>query len=77
LATARAGKLLNYDSLAASYWQQQIANVREFRHRIVNKSETVPGRVVPDDDELVIGTGRRLNMAGLFLDISRLLVTSG
>lgn len=38
--------------------------------RIVEQDDAVRvGRLVPDDDSLVIGTGRALNLAVLFLDI--------
>jgi len=61
---------MNYDGLQASYWQSQITRVRALRDKIAASTPTQPGRVIPDDEDLAIGQGRRLKMAVLFLDIS-------
>src|SRR5260370_35971632 len=61
---------MNYDGLQSSYWQSQIARVMKLREKISATAPTQAGRVVPDDEDLAIGEGRRLSMAGLFLDIS-------
>jgi adenylate cyclase len=61
---------MNYDGLQSSYWLGQIARVQKLRERISSASPTLAGRVVPDDEDLVIGEGRRLSMAVMFLDIS-------
>jgi class 3 adenylate cyclase len=61
---------MNYDGLEKSYWDQQIERVTKLRDRIVARAEVVPGRVTPDDTDLVIGTGRRINAAVMFTDIS-------
>jgi adenylate cyclase len=61
---------MDYDGLQASYWQQQIARIEAVRNRIASVNPNQPGRVVPEDEDLVIGEGRRLRMAVLFLDIS-------
>lgn len=60
---------MNYDGLQAAYWQTEIKRVEELRERIHATTKTTLGRVVPDDDALVIGReGRRLNMAVMFID---------
>ncbi len=61
---------MNYDGLQSSYWQSQIARVMKLREKISATAPTQAGRVVPDDEDLAIGEGRRLSMAVLFLDIS-------
>ena len=59
-----------YDGLQASYWQTQIARVISLRDKIAGSVAAQPGRVIPEDEDLVIGQGRRLSVAVLFLDIS-------
>jgi class 3 adenylate cyclase len=61
---------MNYDGLQTAYWQSQIARVGALRDKIAATDPTQPGRVVPDEEDLAIGQGRRLRMAVLFLDIS-------
>jgi adenylate cyclase len=61
---------MNFDGLEKGYWEQQIARVTRLRERIVARAEVQPGRVVPDDADLVIGTGRRINASVMFTDIS-------
>jgi class 3 adenylate cyclase len=61
---------MNYDSLQASYWQDQISRITALRDKISAAPDLQSGRVVPDDDDLAIGQGKRLPMAVLFLDIS-------
>jgi adenylate cyclase len=61
---------MNYDGLQASYWNQQIERIESLRKKINERSQVVPGRVIPDDESLVVGSGRRMNLAILFLDIS-------
>ena len=60
-----------YDGLKTEYWNAQAERVDELRKRIVQRSEAPRGRVVPDDGDLVIGTGRHLPLTVTFLDISR------
>lgn len=60
---------MNYDGLGSSYWQQQTERVERLRSRIVERTSTAPGRVVPTADDLAIGTGRRLHATVLFTDI--------
>jgi len=61
---------MDYDGLLTSYWQGQISRINALRDKIVAIVPSQPGRVVPEDEDLVIGQGRRLKMAILFLDIS-------
>jgi adenylate cyclase len=61
---------MDYDALQATYWQSQIDRISNLRDRIAATVPSQPGRVVPDDEDLVIGQGRRLQVAVLFLDIS-------
>lgn len=58
-----------YDGLTSTYWRQQTQRVESLRVSINERSRIQTGRVVPDNDDLVIGSGRRLNLAVLFLDI--------
>ena len=61
---------MNYDGLQSSYWQGQIDRIQKLRDKIAATVPAQPGRVVPEDEDLIIGQGRRLSMAVLFLDIS-------
>jgi adenylate cyclase len=61
---------MEYDSLQTLYWQSQIARVGASRDKLAAMVPAQPGRVIPDDEDLAIGQGRRLKMAVLFLDIS-------
>jgi class 3 adenylate cyclase len=61
---------MNYDGLQDSYWRDQAQRVAQLRDKINARAMAVPGRVVPGDEDLAIGEGRRLNVAVLFLDIS-------
>jgi adenylate cyclase len=65
-----AATLMNFDGLQGSYWNSQISRVAKLRERISTSTTTASGRVVPYDDDLAIGEGRRLQMAVMFLDIS-------
>ncbi len=67
---------MNYDGLEQRYWEQQTARVHALRERITARSEARPGRLVPDDADLVIGTGRRINAAIMFTDICSFSVRS-
>jgi adenylate cyclase len=61
---------MDYDFLTRSYLDQQIERVARLRQTIVDRGTAVAqGRVVPDDADLVIGTGRQLDMAVMFLDL--------
>lgn len=64
-------KSMDYESLSDPNWTTQLQRVNEAVRRIVERSQLIAqGRTVPDDDSLAIGTGKRLPMAVLFLDIS-------
>lgn len=61
----------SFDYLPSSYWDRQVDRVNEITERIRNQSVTsAPGRRAPDGDDLVIGTGRRLDATVMFVDIS-------
>lgn len=60
---------MNYDGLQESYWRSQIERVQELRRRISERPKIGEGRVVPDDEALSIGDGKRLSMAVMFIDI--------
>src|SRR5260370_41133856 len=64
---------MNYDGLEQSYWTSQIERVESLRSKIsARAAASAPiGRVIPDDDDLVIGTGRRLMLTVMFIDISK------
>lgn len=60
---------MNYDGLQSSYWNNQIERVEELRKKISERPKLGEGRVVPDDESLSIGDGKRLSMAVMFIDI--------
>jgi adenylate cyclase len=61
---------MNYEALTKAYWNEQLARVADLRRRIAARTESILGRLAPDDDSLVIGTGRFLKVAVMFLDVS-------
>lgn len=61
---------MDYDGLERTYWDAQIQRVERLRQRIVARAEVSAGRVVPDDTDLAIGSGRRLQATVVFIDIS-------
>jgi adenylate cyclase len=61
---------MDFDGLQETYWRGQIARVVKLRDRINTSVTSAAGRVVPSDEDLAIGEGRRLKMAVMFLDIS-------
>lgn len=61
---------MDYDGLSYSYWRDQAQRVESLRVSINKRSHVQTGRVVPGNDDIVIGSGRRLSLAVLFLDIS-------
>lgn len=63
---------MDFDGLDATYWRGQAERVEAIRKRIKygNAAMTALGRVVPQDDDLAIGSGRRLPLTILFTDIS-------
>ena len=61
---------MNYERLTRSYLDGQIERVERLRNTIAAEANILaPGRVIPNDGDLAIGTGRRLSAAVLFLDI--------
>jgi adenylate cyclase len=61
---------MNYDGLQRSYWEAQIHRVERLREKIASRAEVSAGRVIPDDADLAIGSGRRLQATVVFIDIS-------
>lgn len=60
---------MNYDALEDNYWTNQQVRVEQLRKNISNRPKVGDGRVVPEDESLSIGDGRRLSMAVMFIDI--------
>ena len=60
---------MNYDVLENRYYESQIERIRESIKKLRAES-ILEGRVVPDTDDMVLGTGRHLKMAVMFIDIS-------
>ena len=62
---------MNYDQLTMSYWNSQIDRVSKAITKINQRQGQLPsGKVVPDEENLVIGSGRRMKVAIMFIDIS-------
>lgn len=62
---------MDYDELSNANWATQVQRAIQAAQKIAERSGPIAaGRVVPDDDSLAIGTGKRLPMAVMFLDIS-------
>lgn len=62
---------MKYDELTKSAFDAQAERIKKVREKIASRDMVVkPGRVIPDDADLAIGTGRHLNAAVLFIDIS-------
>jgi class 3 adenylate cyclase len=61
---------MRFDGLDAKYWEEQVTRVATASARIREGDQPADGRVVPEAEDLVIGAGRRMRMAVLFLDIS-------
>lgn len=59
---------MNYDAFNSQYERTQIERIGKAMQAIRSRGLSL-GREVPSDDALVIGTGRRLPMAVMFLDI--------
>ena len=61
---------MNYDILPPNYWETQLERMEGVLDKIRTRAQSVlSGRDVPEDEILLLGTGRRLPMAVLFLDI--------
>ena len=54
---------MDYEGLETGYWTQQAQRVESLRLTINERSQVRPGRVIPEGDDVVIGSGRRLNLA--------------
>src|SRR5262245_32205112 len=62
---------MNFDRLTSDYFSKIRERTQKSAKKIkANPLPSVLGRVVPDEEDLVIGTGRRVEVAVLFLDIS-------
>jgi adenylate cyclase len=62
---------MNYNGLTASYWNSQVERIYGLLNKINSRGEALTaGRVIPQDTDLVLGTGRYLKTAVMFLDIS-------
>jgi class 3 adenylate cyclase len=61
---------MNYDGLERTYWESQIGRVEQLRQKIATRAAAPAGRVIPDDADLAIGSGRRLPATIMFADIS-------
>lgn len=57
------------DRLEAAYWSLQNERVRSIFERVTRDSILNLGRVIPQDGDLTQGTGRRLDLSVLFIDI--------
>jgi adenylate cyclase len=63
---------VDYDGLSLAYWKEQVERIDSILSKIQERANTViTGRQVPEDEALLLGTGRHLPMAVLFLDISK------
>lgn len=60
---------MDNDALTPAYRRTQIERLVKAIRRL-GELETSPGRVIPENEDLAIGAGRRLNAAVMFLDIS-------
>ena len=61
---------MNFDELDVAYWSRQIARVQNLQSRLREREDALAnGRVIPDGDDLALGSGRRLPMAVMFIDI--------
>jgi class 3 adenylate cyclase len=61
---------MNYDAFEPTYQTTQIERIIKGLGDMRQRTSS-PGREIPDTDSLVIGEGRRLTMAVLFLDVCK------
>src|SRR5260370_16983101 len=62
---------MDYDNLTATYRDTQVKRVQVVLSKIQEQPQAaMPGRVVPEPDELAIGKGKSLTAAVMFTDIS-------
>lgn len=70
IAKPERDNTVDYESLKKTYWDRQVQRVLRLRDRIRERDDALAnGRVVPDGADLALGSGRRLNMAVMFIDI--------
>ena len=60
---------MDYEGLQTAYWAAQTQRVESLRRAINDRSAIQPGRAIPESGDVAIGSGRRLDLAILFLDI--------
>ena len=61
---------MDYEGLKGTYWREQCRRVESVRSNINARSRVGSGHVIPENDDVVIGSGRRLDLAVVFLDVS-------
>lgn len=61
---------MDCNGLRKTYWEAQIDRVRKMREKISSGIGASAGRIIPEDEDLALGEGRRLELAVMFLDIS-------
>lgn len=62
---------MDYDRLTTAYWQSQLERLQKILDDIQERpARAALGRIIPKPDDLAIGTGRQLQAAVLFTDIS-------
>ncbi len=62
---------MTYDELTKAAFDAQLERIEKLRAKIAARDMVVKaGKVIPNDADLTIGTGRRLDAAVLFIDIS-------
>lgn len=62
--------MIDFRTLSSEYFKRQIHRVEDARSKISNRSAVVSdGRAIPEDRDMPIGVGRRINAAVMFLDI--------
>ncbi|WBX89161.1 adenylate/guanylate cyclase domain-containing protein [Achromobacter mucicolens] len=61
---------MNFDKLDSAYWSRQVARMQSLQSRLREREDALAnGRVIPDGTDLALGSGRRLPMAVMFIDI--------
>ncbi len=61
----------HFNRLTTAYFENQIGRITDTFIKTAERHKAITdGRIIPEDDDLTIGTGRRMPMAVLFLDIS-------
>ena len=60
---------MNYDALDRDYWAAHYARVEDLRGKISARPAVGKALVLPNDETLSVGEGRRLPMAIMFIDV--------